>query len=417
MALTCGASADPLIEPFEKGPYAVGFTSFTIEDPSGRVNYKGERYTLSVDAVYPVDSEYADSPGKVFVVEIEKGTLITVTPDHIRNAGFIAPLDGPPISSGGPFPLVITNGGDFGLSTTDHFFTNIELASHGFVVVTAARTADVSSPSDKITLLDRPKDVSLLIDVMLSKNSDASDLFYNCLDRESIGVSGWSFGGFATLAVAGGYTDKYDANGIYDPLNTAGEARERITPDKRVKAIIMLDGSHTVFYRPPHILLTDEELAAIEIPTLIMGEHRVKLRNVEESLPAPLPFGQGLETVNTRAFNLISARKKFLVEVKGSEHSTFGTIICDQILFARANPDLAPGLADKLLSTFRQCNSANPDPFHPGVMYVGAREGRRLFNLYTVAFLKQYLQGDNRYNHYLNRGYAVSHRLAVDFSK
>jgi hypothetical protein len=73
-------------------------------------------------------------------------------------------------------------------------------------------------------------------------------------------------------------------------------------------------------------------------------------------------------------------------------------------------------LSSVMLSVSPECGTG-PDPLQTGVNYIGARENIRLLNLYMVSFLKRHLGSDERYNRYLNNGYAVSNGLAVDFYK
>lgn len=400
------ALAEPLADPFEHGPYAVGHASFTVADPRGRVDYSGNPYTLLVEAFYPVDAEDAAGPDAVY--DFGDGLLVTST--DIERAGFPRTLAEPPVSSAGPFPLVIMGGGDFGTRSSDHLYTNFTLASHGFKVLAPARVGETLW---KTTMLDRLKDISLLIDAVEWKNADASDPFHGAINVNEIAVGGWSLGGFVAYGIAGGYTDKYDARDEYDPYNTAGEVRETIAPDERVKAIIALDGSASFCdfidsYSCVYENVTERELARIEIPALIMGEHHAVIGDL----------------FNLRPHEQISAKSNYLVEIKGSRHGSFGSFVCGSILVLQANPEAdqllgstyGDLLSNVMLSISPECG-AGSDPLQPGVDYIGAEENIRLLNLYMVSFLKRHLGSDERYNRYLNQGYAVSNGLAVDFYK
>jgi hypothetical protein len=127
---------------------------------------------------------------------------------------------------------------------------------------------------------------------------------------------------------------------------------------------------------------------------------------------------------NLRPHEQISAKANYLVEIKGSRHSSFGSYICGSMLVLQANPEMDKLLgfpyddlfSNIILSLAPECGTG-PDPLQPVVHYLGARENIRLLNLYLVSFLKRHLTGDERYNRYLNNGYAVSNELAVDFYK
>jgi len=75
--LTPIASATPLIEPYETGPYAIGKTSFTVIDPSGRLDIFENPYTLLVEAFYPVD--VIDTVGTEAVYDFRNGLIATST--------------------------------------------------------------------------------------------------------------------------------------------------------------------------------------------------------------------------------------------------------------------------------------------------------------------------------------------------
>src|SRR5690606_35591860 len=127
---------------------------------------------------------------------------------------------------------------------------------------------------------DRLPDVSLVIDDVLARDTDPEDLLAGHVDIDRIGVTGHSFGGFTTLAVA---------------AEVDGEPYE-----PRVDAIAAL---------APGSRLSDEALRSIEVPTLLMGG----------TLDATTP----IEPNVTRPWELIAADDLYRVDVVDAGHLAF----------------------------------------------------------------------------------------------
>jgi predicted dienelactone hydrolase len=98
---------------------------------------------------------------------------------------------------------------------------------------------------DPDVAVNRPLDMSFLIDAFLAMNAESGSFFEGALDPGAIGMSGHSFGGYTTFALAGGAF----ALGTFT--------------DARVKAILPLAPA-AAFFEPAFF-------AGIEIPTLIVG--------------------------------------------------------------------------------------------------------------------------------------------------
>ncbi len=297
LLLTTAAASDdaallaggPLAPPDELGPFAVGRTTFVVVDSSRAAR------TLTVDAWYPVDAD--DAVGVPFSVY---DLLFAGLPSEVA-------LDGPPVSAAGPFPLVVFSHGNNGIRFQSFFVTET-LASHGFVVLApdhAGNTAvDLIFPGTPFETRDRPLDISFVITRMLEKNADPGDPFFETLDETRIGVMGHSFGGFTTLAMASGFQD--------------------VPPDPRVRVLVPIS--------PAAGGLTDEQLASIERPEIVIGG------TADVTVP--------LDPSNVRAFELPAARPRYRVDVVDAGHNSF-TNICD-IFEVLLNAGLPPNLVEFL---------------------------------------------------------------------
>ena len=348
LLLTAVAStAAPPAAPDELGPFAVGRTTFVVVDPS-----RDDR-TLTVDAWYPVDAD--DAVGVPFSVY---DLLFTGLPSEVA-------LDGPPVSSAGPFPLVVFSHGNNGIRFQSFFVTET-LASHGFVVVApdhAGNTAaDLIAPGTPFETRDRPLDISLVITRMLEKSADSSDPFFEALDGIRIGVMGHSFGGFTTLAMATGFQD--------------------VPPDPRVRVLVPIS--------PAAGSLSDEQLSSIERPEIVIGG----------TLDVTVP----LDPSNVRAFELPAARPRYRVDVLDAGHNSF-TNICDffDVLLGAGVP---PNLLEFLLGNAEEGCAPELIPIE---------EAHRVTNLYAVSFLQRNLAFDPRYQRFLTPGFADTQPVEFSF--
>jgi predicted dienelactone hydrolase len=273
-----------------------------------------------------------------------------------------------PVSSAGPFPLVIFSHGNNGIRFQSYFLMEA-LASHGFIVVAPDHTGNTAADpifgtADPfpIVVANRPQDVSFVIDVMLERNADPQDPFWNRIVPIQIGVAGHSFGAFTTLAVASGF---------------AGMPR-----DPRVRAIVPIS--------PATGLLTDEELASLRVPTLVLGG--------TSDITTPI------DPNSERAHALSKARPRYRVDIEDAGHNSF-TNICD-IGDALVGAGLPPTLADFLLGSIEE--GCSPE-------LIGIDDAHRLTRFYVVAFLQRHLAGDPRYHRYLNRRTVRIRGFPVDY--
>ncbi|MQA23370.1 alpha/beta hydrolase family protein [Rugamonas rivuli] len=103
---------------------------------------------------------------------------------------------------GRALPLVVMSHGTGG-SYLEHYDTAIALADAGYVVAAVSHTGDnYADQSRSIYIMDRPKQMSRVIDHMLSSWDG-----HATIDSARIGMFGFSAGGFTTLASIGGLAD------------------------------------------------------------------------------------------------------------------------------------------------------------------------------------------------------------------
>jgi len=103
---------------------------------------------------------------------------------------------------GRALPLVVMSHGTGG-SFLEHYDTAIALADAGYVVAAVTHAGDnYADQSRSVFIMDRPKQMSRVIDHMLSNWAGSATL-----DSARIGMFGFSAGGFTTLASIGGLAD------------------------------------------------------------------------------------------------------------------------------------------------------------------------------------------------------------------
>jgi predicted dienelactone hydrolase len=332
------AANEQLIAAAETGPYAVGLRTVQVDDPDrpGR--------TFPVDIWYPVEAadgagipaaEYSFIPGLGYTSEIS-----------------LAEAPAAP----GPFPLVIYSHGSGGFrwAATNH--TEF-LASRGFVVAApdhpgntaldAFTGANTDSPTNAN---NRPRDVSATIDAVIEASSTPGGPLAGRVDAERIAVTGHSFGGFTALAVASGHTN---------PLGST-------TPDPRVDVVVT--------FAPYSLLLSDDELTAVGVPTLL----------ISGTSDTTTPIATNTE----RPWELIAGRPLLRVDITGAPHNSFADV-CQLQQKVGQIPDVPQAVVDELN---RRAAEAC------GGEFLAFTEVQRLANGYTAAFLAAHLADDNGFD-------------------
>ncbi len=247
-------------DPAAPGPYPVGVTEITFERNSTTT---GEPRVLKTVVWYPAAAGTAnESPD--------------ATSKGVRDAALARDAL--------PLPIILFSHGSGGTPLQSTYYT-AHLASHGFVVVAPPHPGntlndcfpcvDMKALAD--SMLNRPDDMTFVLNSMLKLNDDPSSLFYQALDGKRVGMSGHSFGGLTTLQLAGGDTSPFAAalamappagammgnrRSSDIPIMIMGGGRDTTFPLKQQQAYFnSLDGSEprflVAFPRGGHTAYTD----------------------------------------------------------------------------------------------------------------------------------------------------------------
>jgi predicted dienelactone hydrolase len=387
-----------LTAPELKGAYNVGITVFSATLTAGR----SARVQVYYPTLAPPDC------GTRFTISTAAGTYQLSSPTCAVEDAAAAPQ---------AFPLIVYDHGGTPAGADGQRIAQLPLhealASHGFIVVVALHSAVV---------VDRIRDLSRVTDLMLTRNSTPGDAFFEHIDPNRIGTAGLSAGGSAVFHFV------------------AGSAANGIAPDARVKAMVL--------YEPGRAAISLNDASMITVPYLIMGGTQ---------------FSGGI-TVPEIFAATTAAEPRVYVQVPNAVHMGFQTGMCHQIQETREAALVAdPGLAEPL-TTLSQGNAAAATAFaqwnmgqtqFPTSGY-GFGGGRNFCNrvgvtsvrsldvdgdgftdsppllptdaftlapavrgetmvaivkLYTIAYFKVFLEGDQRYMRFLATGYAVANGL------
>ncbi len=342
---TVAASVPSGAPPEEPGPFGVGRTTVELTDPArdGRL--------LTTDIWYPVDpSSAAEAPASVyeFLPGLEFDAILAVS--------------GVPVSSSGPFPLVVFSHGSGGLRWQSAFFTEV-LASHGFVVVSADHAGNTAVDSitgaavaDEQAAIDRPADASFLLDAVLAGANGAPADLIPAIDPDRVGIGGHSFGGYTGLAAASG--------------------RSGFTADPRIDAVL----GFAAYTR----LLPDAELESVDVPTML----------VSGTLDTTTPIAADTE----RPWDLVPGRPLYRVDLTGAGHQSF-TDVCAYQELGRTIPD-APELVVAYVDELATA-ACTPD-------FLPIATAHQLIVRYGVAFMEAHVAGDEAATEWLTPAAAAA---------
>jgi predicted dienelactone hydrolase len=347
------ASAQAPEDPTQLGGWAVGFRAFELVDASR------EARSLATTLWYPVLP--SDAVGDLAFYDF--GVFGFGADSQVAVAD--APAAAPP----GGFPLVVFSHGSGGINTQATTLMET-LASHGFVVVSPNHTGNTAVDAFFNSLVpfsqsvvDRPLDISFVIDEMLASNASPGDPLFGRIDAVRIGVAGHSFGGYTALAMAAGSQDT--------------------PPDLRVRAIAPIAPVASIF--------EPGQLAAIWIPTMILGG----------TLDTTTPIVPN----STRPFEEALSRRVYRADITGATHAAFANV-CEigEVLRSIGSPD--EFIAETVPGWTETCA---PD----ATIAVG--EVQRLQNLYVVSFFRRHLRLEAAYAAFLDPAYTAANEAAVTY--
>ncbi len=154
------------------------------------------------------------------------------------------------------------------------------------------------------------------------------------IDSENIGIVGHSLGGWTELTLVAG-----------------SELAER---DTRFKAVVGL----AAFTRE----MADETLAAVDVPTLLIGG------TLDETTP--------ISTNLDRPFDLVTGRPLYRVDIEGAGHQSFSDVCLYQQLMA-AVPEIPQSVLDAIdVYALEACAPT----------FIDWTRAQRIIDTYTIAF-------------------------------
>jgi predicted dienelactone hydrolase len=209
--------------------------------------------------------------------------------------------------------------------------------------------------------IDRPKDISFVIDELERRNPSQ---FEGRLDLQNVGVAGHSFGGYGALAVAGAVIDfdflQQECDRPFGGLNTSLllQCRALSLPrktynfkDTRVKAVLGGNPVNSAIFGQTGISL-------VNVPLLFISG------NFDPATPAVLE--------QLRSFVWITASNKYLGLIEGQAHVDFSQLDAGitQLLealpeIALPEPDVLQGYRNGIIVAFFGTHIANNPKFRP----------------------------------------------------
>lgn len=245
--------------------------------------------------------------------------------DASRNRSFYADVFMPQKVSGNISVIVFSHG--LASRPEDYSDTLNHLASYGFLVVAPQHIgSDViylkemfeglnKNIFDRAEFIDRPKDISFVIDELERRNAKE---FQGKLNLKNVGVSGHSFGGYTALAVAGATIDfdylQESCDHLYSGLNLAILLQCRALELPRENYNFRDERVSAVFAGNPvnRYIFGEKGISQISIPVL-MGSG-------SDDPAAPPAFEQ------VRSFMWLSSEDKYWALIEGQAHVNFTKI-------------------------------------------------------------------------------------------
>ncbi len=287
-------AATKFLDPMQMGPLPVGVTTTVFIDHSRTDNATKEARTLVTEIWYPATDDARNLPKNKFTDFFPGGlspqfeAMVKLaykkTAAEINELYWNSAVRDARVREG-KFPLIVFSHGNGGTRTQNTFWCDY-LASHGYMVVSADHTANArvtiikgkpilyQNDQRENSALDRPKDMSFLLDQMTLWNGGADSRFGGKLDLTKPVAAGMSFGSMTAIRVA--------------------------DQDQRFKAVIAMSGAY-------------EEHTNLTVPSLYM-------LGTEDRTIGP----KG----NERIRNVYAKHQRdgFLLEIKNGGHYSFTDI-------------------------------------------------------------------------------------------
>ncbi len=398
------AKAPEVSDPGQAGPYAVGHTYFLLQDPSRLTHLWEELWgdrPIPVEVFYPVDpSTVAGSASDaVFPLDPVRGFWPDTVSADWEAYGNDPAWENRPPSPRKPFPLLMFSPG-WGCSIWASNFLAGRLATHGFVVAVPYHYGEWAFPYEPLehialASLNRPKDMSLVLNHLLGRNATAGDLLSGTIKPDRVAASGFSLGGYTSVVLACGVSSvgeifQYpEYQELLGPMGLPfGPPPEQTMvpqpPDPRFKAILPLDGASW--------LLRFSDLARVTVPSMGIGEEWSTLAQ------DPDPMWASWQARQHAAF---PGHPNYRVDISGTNHQSFSNLY-EGLTLAWQKGYLPDADYQWFSDNFFQTE-------------ISSNEANRLTARYAVAFLKTILAGESGYQSYLTPGYAHTREQYIEF--
>lgn len=368
------------------GPYEVGFTFFLLVDTTRDTDSFFGGRPIPVYLWYPVDPANVDeeTPEAIYPLDPYYGILPPAISSNFELYGLDRAYQEPQPSSATPFPLVMFSPG-WGAQSLFHLSIGTRLASHGFVVAIVTHYGDGVFPWDPLhhialASMNRPLDISFALNHILDKNNNQEDLLYGVVNPDQTAAAGWSLGGYASLALAGG--DDIVCDSFFDPTSLAEfgppppQTCVTTMPDPRFNVIVTLDGANQI--------LRFHELARITISCMGIGQEFENVMGAQ-----------------ARQHAAIQSHPCYRIDLNNSIHYSFSDM-CEAYRVLGDMGILPPEVVDQILAPI--CNGLIP-----------SLTAHQLVNKYMISFLKTHLSGEPGYQQVLTPGWAIKREPDIEF--
>lgn len=215
-------AAAKVLDPLQMGPLPVGVTTTVFVDSSRTDAATKEARTLVTEIWYPAADDAKELPKNKFTDFLPGGLTAQFdamlklaykkSASEINDLYWNSAVRDARVR-GGKYPVIVFSHGNGGARTQNTFWCDY-LASHGYVIVSADHTANArvtiikgkpilyQNDQRENSAVDRPKDMSFLLDQMTLWNGGADSRFGGKLDLSKPVAAGMSFGSWTAVVVA-----------------------------------------------------------------------------------------------------------------------------------------------------------------------------------------------------------------------